>query len=46
MAGGAVTKVVRVPAGADLSDTLTVRLGFVDPIGWVSDLLTVSVPCK
>jgi hypothetical protein len=44
MAGGVVTTVVRVPAGADPSATLTVRLGFVDPIGRMGDLLTLSVP--
>jgi hypothetical protein len=44
MVGGVVTTVVRVPAGVDSLATLTVRLGFVDPIGRGSDLLTVSVP--
>jgi hypothetical protein len=44
MAGGVVTTVVSVPTGADPSETLTVRLGFVDPIGRMGDLLTLSVP--
>ena len=44
MAGGVVTTVMSVPADADSSATLTVRLGFVDPIGRMGDLLTLGVP--
>jgi hypothetical protein len=44
MLGGVVTTVLTAPPGDDPSAALTLRLGFVDPVRRMSELLTINAP--